>query len=99
MSGWALTCVREEFRGDKDVVLEAVKRNPWQLQYASEELQKDQEILEVIESQRKQEEQHTAQEIAQGIQPTKSAIKQVQDEMIAEQTRITEEQSNDIVQE
>ena len=73
--------------------------------YASEELQKDPEILEALENQRKQKEQkekivqYTSQEIAQGIQPTQSAIQQVKDEMIAEQTRNTEEQSNDIVQE
>lgn len=77
-NGMALGLVSKELRGDEEVVLVAVRENCDALRFASEELKKSPEILAAMESQRKQ---HIAQEIAQGIQPTESAIQQVQDEM------------------
>ena len=95
--GYALQSASEELRRDKEVVLEAVRQNGHALQYTSEELRGDKEV--VVEAARTDigvlKYLHKAEEIAQGIKPTESAIQQVQNEMIAEQKR-TEQKSQSI---
>ena len=44
-AGLALEYASEELRGDKEVVLEAVRQNGWLLEYASEELRGDREVV------------------------------------------------------
>ena len=86
---------------DKEFLLKVIEIDEGAIEHAREELQNDPEILEAIEKQRKQKEQakqYTPQEIAEGIEPIESAIQQVQEQMIAEETKEISKQPNDTEQ-
>ena len=49
-NGYALQYASVELRGDREIVLEAVKQNGLALEFALAELREDAEILQVVEA-------------------------------------------------
>lgn len=67
-SGTLLQHVERNFRNDKEVVIEAVRKHPFTLQYADKSLRNDKEVVTVAYKKKKSSLRHASNELKNSVE-------------------------------